>query len=112
MLACLGVLAILIKYLLKAVWIDFRDPTLFRCLFIKRLVDEGVMRPSLLNSDLLKDKLTKRTPILLRVLGKPIFWVEVLIMMIVPYPIHDDFIDKTVTLYTINWTHSIRNCYQ
>jgi hypothetical protein len=61
-------------------WNDFKDPVLFRCLFVKQQVEAGLITPSALNSALMKKKLN-RNPVWLRMCMEYRLWLEICLLL-------------------------------
>jgi len=100
-LSSIGCFAIFIKYYLESVWKDYKNPVEFYKALIQHQAESGIINP-----DLVTKGYTRQSN-LLWILTNFNFWVEILIMMIVPLPFyvsdHIHSAGRVVYMESINW---------
>jgi len=100
-ISILGVIAIVIKYRLEATWRNYNNPIRFYRSILRQQVNVGLIDKSVMN---LKD--VHRENPFVWMMSRPLFWFEVVIMLISPLPMStpDSFFGfKIVQIPVINW---------
>ena len=80
LISILGCVAIILKYYFESVWYDFKNPVAFYKIIVQRQVEAGMIDPE----DLTENFKTK-LPIVW-MMKQYTFWLELLLMMVVPLP--------------------------
>ena len=97
----LGVVAIVIKYRFEATWRNYDNPVKFYRKIIRTYVDMGLKEKSAM-----KEKSIYRESPFLWMAKRPKFWIEILIMIIIPLPMNSPdsiFGLQIVYMDCINW---------
>ena len=98
-MSVLGVVCIIIKYRMEATWRHFNNPMRFYRRIMRSQVDMGLVDKKMMNL-----KLIHRENPFCWMMKQPRFWLEIVIMMLIPLPIQGDFFDlKISTMRVVNW---------
>jgi len=96
----MGSIAIILKYYFESVWQNYKNPVAFYKIIVQRQVEAGMI-----NAEDLTENFKIERPIVWMA-KQYAFWLELLIMMVVPLPFKTGgifFEEKIITMGTINW---------
>lgn len=97
----LGVVGIVLKYRMEATWRNYKNPIKFYRKILRQQVDAGLLEETEMN----KEQIKRENPFgwMIRL---PIFWCEIMFMILTPLPMNDPnsfFGLKIIYLNCVNW---------
>ena len=96
-MSVMGEVAIITKFYFEAVWQNYKNPVAFYKAVVQRQIEIGMV-----NEDDLTENFKTSSP-LRYMLSKKSFYFEILIMIIIPAPVHFDHPLPIIDIETINW---------